>query len=295
METIVVPESDLDVHLMKDGFAIARNILSTEDVQKLRGSLSTYFQLEGQRNFYGITQPNAAIEIPEISWLLYHDKILDVVRRSLGTHRVMFTSHCDAHVRTLAQWHKDDGESGNPGSYFGQITYDIPDCRVYKVGVYLQDHRHNRSGLTVRRGSHRYASLTEGDAVYLDTGVGDVVIFDVRLTHRGQVASLPMRLAKRSLNFLQSSSEKLGKNVPTYSQPKQPWPPFRQDRDRMAIFFTFGLPNTFTQNFAVANMARQCREVGCTNFLLPPDVRQIFLQKDVVLAEDLFTSSLLIS
>ncbi|QQE63816.1 hypothetical protein GFS31_04860 [Leptolyngbya sp. BL0902] len=59
----------------------------------------------------------------------------------------------------------------------------------------------------------------------------------------------------------------------------------------MAIFFTFGLPNTFTQNFAIANMARQCRESGCENFLLPPDVRQAFLQKGVLLAEDVFTAS----
>jgi hypothetical protein len=236
--------------LIKDGFICVENVLSVKEIKKLRDSVKKYMETCElfSVTYKGKTQPNAAVKIPELSWIFAHPTILSTLRDIFGDTKIMFTSHCDIHSRTLSAWHKDDGMQVTEGGYFEQSSYDSEDCRVYKVGIYLQDHNNNLGGLRIRRGSHRVSSLNEGEEVYLQTKAGDIVIFDVRLTHTGQTEVVPISWLLKPVKVLRRIARKLGVEFN------------RTDRllkglydriagDRLSIFFTFGSANEFTIKF----------------------------------------------
>lgn len=65
--------------------------------------------------------------------------------------------------------------------------------RIVTIALYLQDHRHNEHGLSVKPRTHaswaafsRLQKSSEDDIdTKLHTGVGDAIVFDCRLLHRG--------------------------------------------------------------------------------------------------------------
>jgi hypothetical protein len=172
---------------------------------------------------------------PQISNLLY----------SLFPENIYhFTGHSDAHKNMQSFWHKDDG--GDKGrKYFGVIPYNKDECRILKVALYLQDQR-DASSLVVKKKSHRYSSLSKGDIHGISTEVGDLVVFDARLTHRSYLPYFDP--AKEANSLFLSKLQK------TFY--KSRWKN-KSDDDRMALFFSFGIKNKFTYFFAKRNMERQ--------------------------------------
>ncbi|MGB8703289.1 MAG: hypothetical protein WCD18_28060 [Thermosynechococcaceae cyanobacterium] len=201
----------------------------------------------------------------------------------------MFTSHCDVHSGILSGWHKDDGMTTMEGGYFGRPMYNNPDCSVYKVAIYLQDHTQNKTGLTVRSGSHKYESLVQGDEVYLPTSVGDIVVFDVRLTHVGQQYIVPVIWLNSQIILLQKIFNKLVgiKNSKIITL-------FKKNYDRIffqekiSIFFTYGLPNEYTKVFSQNNMKRQVMQNKKKDIFVSEKLRSKLIEENVVLAEDYF-------
>ena len=55
----------------------------------------------------------------------------------------------------------------------------------------------------------------------------------------------------------------------------------RGARDRLSIFFTFGYPNEFTEQFSRANMQRQIEQNGGKAGALPADLVQGFTRSQV--------------
>lgn len=274
--------------IIDTGFILMSNLLSDIEIKTLRKLVKQHFQSHGVVANSGLTQPNAAVEVPEINWLFYHPKILAVMRQLLGQEKIMFTSHCDLHCRTLSAWHKDDGMTVMEGGYFGFPAYDREDCKVYKVALYLQDHDHNKAGLTVRNGSHKLSALNQGEEVYLPTKAGDIVVFDVRLTHRGQRSVVPVEFLEKPNHLIKKGLNKVFK----ISHKKS-------DRyfkkiydtlygDRLSIFFTYGLPNEYTKNFAINNMKRQLQQNKNSQVFLSAENKQRFLDNNVILAEEYF-------
>ncbi len=273
--------------IQEDGFAIIENILSNREIIALRKSLKLFFMANGLPMLGGLTQPNAAVETPEISWIFHHPKILHAVRQALGQEEIVFTSHCDAHTRTLSGWHKDDGMQVMPGGYFGHPMYDQNKCKVYKVAVYLQDHSNNDLGLTVRRGSNRLATYDQGEEVYLKTRPGDIVIFDARITHTGQRWVIspnsrfhrPIKFLKRGLNKLFKIDHKTtDRHIKSFCD--------RFFDERMSIFFTYGLPNEYTRLFAINNMKRQILQSGKKDILLPSELTHALQRCSVLTLEN---------
>jgi len=236
--------------------------------------------------FGGKTQPNAACVMPNLAWIFHHPKILSVMRELLGTEEIMFTSHCDVHSRTLSGWHKDDGMTVMEGGYFGKPTYHLDDCRVYKVAIYLQDHHHNLGGLRVRRHSHRLAPLEQGEEIYLKTKAGDIIVFDVRLTHTGQTDVIPVPWLNKPLNLCLKASHRIFHTRVLDVALKQIYD--RIAGDRMSIFFTFGFPNDYTIKFARNNMRRQLTQDPTSPIYLPNALRQRLLENKVLLGEEYF-------
>ena len=288
MSFVSMSKINLSNQIQEHGYLVIENIFSHKEISKLRRIVKNHFSNKGVAANSGLTQPNAAVEIPEISWLYHHPKILILIGELLGQEKIMFTSHCDVHSGTLSSWHKDDGMTVMDGGYFGNPTYDKLDCCVYKVAIYLQDHVRNRGGLTVRKGSHRFSSLDQGEEVYLKIRAGDVVIFDVRLNHTGQREAVPLPTFQKPLKLIKKIVNKLWK-----IEPQRVDNFFRKiynqiSGERLSIFFTYGVTNEHTKNFAVNNMKRQILQNNSNNIFLPSFTRQALLNDNVNLAEDYF-------
>lgn len=130
---MITNNNNLKTNLQEDGFLLLRSVLTEDEVTKLRKTLKTYFLHHGVKMFGGISQPNAAVLIPELDWIFSHPKIIDTLKNLLDNKNLMFTSHCDIHSGIVSSWHKDDGTSSDKSNlgYFDCLTYDVDDCQVY--------------------------------------------------------------------------------------------------------------------------------------------------------------------
>ena len=271
--------------ILEKGYYVFENVLTNEEIDRLRQASREFFKSHGRAELGGGSkQANAAVEVPAIEWLFYHPRILQCFREALDTNTIMFTSHADVQKDRLGGWHKDDGT--NPAQpdnlgYFSRFAYDADDCRVYKMGIYLQDHDHDNAGLWVREGSHRMKSVDDGRLVYTATKAGSVIVFDVRISHTGH---LPSRMQAKLRNMSRSLP---GGAVIDFAVRKTRLTYRRAiGRERMAIFFTFGIPNDYTLEFSRNNMLRQIRLTPGTDPKLPASLRQALERENVLLAED---------
>jgi hypothetical protein len=286
--------ADLKTDILRDGFVIIPNLLSKEEVEKLRYLIKARMKSDPT---YDGNQSHAACVMPELDWLFCHPKIISFMREITQSDKIMFTNHDAISCNMLSGWHKDDGigiygYGEIDGGYFRKLPYDLEDCKVYKVAIYLQDHHNNLGGLSVRRGSHRSANLDEGEEVYLKTKAGDAVIFDVRITHSGQIELVPIPWLIKPLRLLRRITIRL----------------FRVDigrrlgylynllttgyGDRLAIFITFGVANDLTITFSQTSIRRVLALQSADRDLpvfLPKNTRNKFLGSGVLLAEDHFS------
>jgi hypothetical protein len=268
---------DLAHRMSHDGYAVVRNFFDAAEIARLREIVAAHFKRRGNRHNLGQTQPNAAIEVPDLSWLYSMPKVINLFRQALATDDVVFTCHCDIHNSMLSGWHKDSGESR--GGYFHGDYFRAEDCKVYKMAVYLQDHYGTGDGLSVRAASHHDPNRTVGKEVAIDTRSGDVILFDVRLTHAGQRPSTIERALMRMNGILGGTPDK-NDVWPVYAARKL-YCRLRGASDRLSIFFTFGYPNEFTEQFSRANMLRQIEQNGGKAGVLPADLVQGFGRSQV--------------
>jgi hypothetical protein len=267
---------DLAQRIETDGYAIVRDVFDKDEVAKLRKVLSEHFSRRGNRHNLGWTQPNAAIEVPGISWLYSLPKVVNLFRRALRIDDVVFTLHCDIHHSPLSGWHKDEGR----GAYFTGDYFNAEDCKVYKMAVYLQDHFKTGDGLTIRRGSHRTSSYEAGEEISLDTRAGDVILFDVRITHVGQRAD-PIERQLMRVNRKLTGGNKNRNDIWLLTQLRRLYCLARGKRDRLSVFFTFGYPNHFTDTFSRTNMKRQHDQNRNAARAVPVPLKEAFDQAGV--------------
>ena len=229
-------EFNSDDHLLRsyleeNGFIVIKNILDKSKINSLDNAFNNEF-LKYAINHTGNSKvlPGASYLIEEIRNIIV-DKKLNVIFKKLFNNKFYyFTSHCDMHLGLSSGWHKDDGG----GSYFENLDnyFTDKDCKVFKVGFYLRDAT-NFGGLTVKKGSHKFNNKDQGENIYISSNLGDIFIFDVRLTHKGDETN----------SILQKIKKKIGFNPLNY--------------DRKSVFFTYGADNEYTKIFSHKNIFRQ--------------------------------------
>ncbi len=245
--------------LSEDGYVLVRGLLPLVEILRLREVVGTHLANGGARFQLGKTQPNAAAHLPELDSTFRHPAVVSLFRGILGSGTTVFTRHCDVHKNMVSGWHKDSGETVRggyfTGDYFGDDT-----CQVFKIAIYLQDSTPT-SGLTVRHGSHRSADMTFGNVVQIPSRVGDAVVFDVRLTHTGQLPDPAERFMK-VLSMALRRGRREGEDPRFVTRLHEMYGRLAGRDDRMSVFFTFGRDNVFTHQFAAANLDRQARQLG---------------------------------
>lgn len=273
---------DIRQALDDDGIVVIRNVLSQAEIGELRDILRRRLPRHGQRFSLGRAQFNAAVKVPELAFIFAHPRILAALKQVLGERNVVFTGHCDIHMNLLSGWHKDSGETV-PGGYFTGPYMTSADCRVYKVAIYLQD-TCRRDGFTARLGSHRETDFSVGEAISAQSRTGDIVVFDVRITHTGQLPD-PVEKGLRGLSLALNRGQRDREDPAWVSRAKALYWKLIGRRERLSVFFTYGADNTFTQDFAEANMNRQERVgAACDSAGLPPKLKDALESEGVKLS-----------
>jgi hypothetical protein len=274
---------DMRQALADDGIAVVRNVLSPDEIDKLRDILVRHLSRGGLRFALGKTQPNAAEMVPDLSFIFAHPQILNVVKGLLGETDVVFTGHCDIHMNLLSGWHKDSGETV-PGGYFTGPYMTSSDCRVFKVAIYLQNST-PRDSFAARLGSHRETDLSVGNEVSVHSRVGDIVVFDVRITHTGQLPD-PVEKGFKGLGLALNRGRRDLQDRAWISRGKAAYWKLIGRRDRLSVFFTYGAPNAFTDDFAKANMSRQARQGAAPGSAgLPPKLAEALENEGVKISD----------
>jgi hypothetical protein len=249
--------------LESEGYALLPGFLRASDIARLRDIVGSFFRGGNGVVFnLGKTQPNAAIELPELAFLFADPRVTGFFKALFEPEGALFTGHCDVHNSMVSNWHRDTGGAGHP--YFEEPCF-TGECRVYKMAFYLQDHKDGQ-GLTVRPGSHLRESNGAEQPVSLMTLAGDAIVFDVRIEHRGREPNLLERAIQRGARFAKRTLAKLSGRPETPGQPtwtfraREALDRMTGTRDRMSVFFTFGVDNRFSRQFARANMGRQLEQ-----------------------------------
>jgi hypothetical protein len=188
-------------------------------------------------------------------------------------------------MNLLSGWHKDSGETV-PGGYFTGPYMTSSDCRVFKVAIYLQDTgRHD--GFTARLGSHHETDLSVGKEINARSRIGDIVVFDVRITHAGQLPD-PVEKGLMGLSLALKRGQRHREDPALVWRAKAVYWKLIGRRDRLSVFFTFGAANAFTHDFARANINRQAREgAACDSAGLPPQLSDALQSEGVKLSDAL--------
>ena len=227
--------AELRAAIKRDGYVIVRGLLTDAEIRRLRDGLLDHFdRVTGGRSPWhweglGKHQPAAASMIPSIAWLFSHRPIVDTFRELLAD-EPRFTGNCDAHMNMLSWWHKDTSE-GKGGCFIGDY-FAREQVNVFRAGVYLQDHHLDGNGLRVRPGSQRTRSVVEGTQEVLASRAGDVIFFDIRLSHAGQMPDLLE-------NVLLHTARRTGAEGIGFAA-KEAWRKLRSKQRKLSIFFTYG-------------------------------------------------------
>jgi len=140
-----------------------------------------------------------------------------------------FCSHNDIGINRLVGWHKDKlncevskYETHDIWKEFNGVKHEI-----VKVLIYLEDHSNDNDGLKLVPKSHVIKQIKTENHIQLKPSIGDIIIFDQRITHRGMVKRVP--------------------------------------HPRILVSFGFGKNNIFTDNFEKGTIIRQNKQNNTLN------------------------------
>ena len=98
--------------------------------------------------------------------------------------------HNDIGINRIVNWHKDTLNNQYKVYQKKNIweEHEGEKHEIYKFLIYLQDHSNNNNGLQLIEKSHLnpFININNENKKYINSSIGDIIIFDQRITHRGQ-------------------------------------------------------------------------------------------------------------
>lgn len=160
---------------------------------------------------------------PTLRSVITDGRMLDVAKQILGRDDIAYYGDSLVAIREgTPGFHKDnadkfDGKAPDWQSRYTQIRF----------GIYLQDHYSHSGGLNVREGSHNKVNTTEGKVRQLRTKVGDLGVWNMRVSH-----SAAGSILRWPFNFVQPHFNDVKKYPKWLIAPK--------DGQRIALFAALG-------------------------------------------------------
>lgn len=241
----------------RNGYLIIRNAFTPEEVHRMRlvmlEQFLTYGGFAGRlRTIRSAVVPDAFNRDPRMAEFVMRPRLMNALR-DLIEEDLYYLHHSDIHMNWSGGWHRD---SIDKPSYYDFVKTDIwaaehwADYKVLKIGIYLQDHSFNDEGLNVVPGSHRERSARRPTEAALKSHVGDAVIFDTRIVHRGVLS----HQLEGSKTFIDGSN-------------------------RLSIFSSYGANNIMSREFAEGTVWRQNMQTRQPEYVLNPKLERILNER----------------
>jgi hypothetical protein len=228
----VPPTVDRD-RFWQRGYVIVRRLFEPSEIETLRAE-SVRAMAELQRRGLTITDQGPegtasygqcdVLSIPEVRHVLLDPRLVGVMRELLGDRPAYFgESVLRIGKHGGRAWHRDNVDRiKRRGGPDWQASY-----RILRCGVYMQDQASYSGGLALRPRSNQPGLRAPSMPVLVDAVPGDLIVWDLRTVHCGEVIRL--RAAPK---------------LPLHPL-LQTWLPDRMrlddQRERMVMFMTFGL------------------------------------------------------
>ena len=216
------------------GYLVVENVFSNEEIEVFNEEVKTFVKENPtMTNASGISIPDFIIHpnyFEKTKLMKDNDKLHSVLKNVFTGDDYRFCSHNDIGINRIVGWHKDKLN----GQYAKYELVDIWDEKdgekheIVKVLTYLEDHSNNNDGLKLVPGSHTVKEINSAGWIQLNPKVGDVIIFDQRITHRGMERQVP--------------------------------------GSRVLVSFGFGKNNVFTNNFEKGTQIRQKHQNSSIQF-----------------------------
>jgi len=271
-------ESMAPHQLIEDqGFIIFRNVFDDNDIRSLRSTMDEAFKKEPSKARVNPTRQisNCSSNVPQLNWILSHDKFIQCIRDALNTNDIVYTSVFAIQRDMMGGWHKDDGTGSSELGYFLELPYGNKECKVVRIAFYLQKHDSRYPGILLSPGSHKYKSWSVDKFICPELNPGDVIIFDVRLNHSGTPRSkLYQAIAKiipaKYQVWLGRISSVFRMLSVTLSR-----------KNKHAIFMAFGVDNSHTVTYSKSLMKNQLSQPPGGDCGLPSQAKQILDKKNI--------------
>lgn len=208
----------------KNGFIILENVFSKDEISVFKNEVKTFINDHKTiRNAGGITIPDFIRykEFENTSKIKDNNKIHETLKKIFKENNYRFCVHNDIGINRIVGWHKDklNGKYGKYESVDIWSEQNGEKHEIVKVLIYLQDHSNDNDALKIVPKSHLLKNINTKEFIQLKPKIGDVLIFDQRITHRG--------MAKQVKG------------------------------ERILVAFGFGKNNIFTDNFEKGTIQRQ--------------------------------------
>lgn len=212
--------------ILKNGYFILKNVFNKNDINTFRNEVNQYINNNKTiKNAGGITIPDF-IKYPEFEKLkkIINNEYINNILKELFDNNYRFCAHNDIGINRIVGWHKDklNGEYSKFETIDIWSEYENEKHEIIKVLIYLQDHSNNDDGLKIVPQSHLDRNINTNNFIQLNPKLGDVIIFDQRITHRGM---------EKQCN-----------------------------EQRILVSFGFGKNNIFTDNFEKGTIERQNKQ-----------------------------------
>jgi ectoine hydroxylase-related dioxygenase (phytanoyl-CoA dioxygenase family) len=210
--------------IQDDGYVILKNVFSRDELMNCKKEINNYIKTNKTvKNAGGITIPNFInMEgFKQTTALKDNEKIKIALKEIFNGSNYRFCSHNDIGINRVVGWHKDklNGEYAKYETVNIWTDHEGHNHEIVKVLIYLESHNNNNDGLAVVPKSHLNPIIEDQGYIQLTPELGDVIIFDQRITHRGMVHQVP--------------------------------------NPRILVSFGFGKNNIFTDNFEKGTIIRQ--------------------------------------
>jgi hypothetical protein len=205
--SINMNHTELRNQMDQDGLIVLEEAVSVENVNKVRQAVLEYVKAPGSKVFIssGWSIPDYIEEKDlQVARILIHDnprviQVLDILFGGRENYRSCL--HNDIGVNRKVGWHKDRLN----GPYSDFQHYDVWQSHrgykhdIYKVLIYLEDHTKDDLALKWVPGSHKQLNVSTVNYRTSHPKLGDIIIFDQRLTHAGQFSDQPASKEHRIL------------------------------------------------------------------------------------------------
>jgi len=192
--------TDAVATLREQGFIVLENLLSREQVSRIRTELTPHLQKQhmGRNDFEGFKSERVyalLAKAPSVADIIEHPSVLSIVDAFLPRNYLLSSALAiNLHPGETAQgFHIDDAPGGGPEVPKPRSPFGISTIWAF------DDFTVDNGATEVIPGSHRWPAgrtAQEGEAIKVLMAAGSVVVFAGNLTHRGGAnASDSTRLA----------------------------------------------------------------------------------------------------